>query len=288
MAIQNRRGYYGDFDPEKMVAGEFAFVTSGDPNTSDGQAIYGCFTPGSVKRFATYEDMRAEILNAYAEDLPDMETAAVAANSAADTAASAAQTAQTAAQTATDAADTANAAAQAASEYVLGDISEKTVTFEKDTDRLELESADSTATLFGKLKKWLEDLGAAAFQNVANDLTTEDEGYALDARQGQVLQQQINEIVNFGDCGTEITANANLDSYTTYGRYYSPNSTRTGTLTNKPTGIPSAAFVLEVDTSGAWNRQTIFSGHNTYPYMFVRNFSGSKFSPWYKVTMTAV
>lgn len=288
MAIQNRRGYYGDFDPEKMVAGEFAFVTSGDPNTSDGQAIYGCFTPGSVKRFATYEDMQAEILNAYTEDLPDMESAAAAANGAADTAASAAQTAQTAAQTATDAADTANAAAQAASEYVLGDISEKTVTFEKAADRIELESADSVATLFGKLKKWLEDLGTAAFQNVANDLVTEDEGYLLDARQGAALQAQLNEIVNFGDRGTEITANADLNSYTTYGRYYSPNSTRTGTLTNKPTGIPSAAFVLEVDTSGAWNRQTIFSGHNTYPYMFVRNFSGSNFSPWYKVTMTAV
>lgn len=285
MAIQNRRGYYGDFDPEKMVAGEFAFVTSGDPNTSDGQAIYGCFTPGSVKRFATYEDMRAEIQNAYAEDLPDMETAAAAANSAADTAASAAQTAQTAAQTANDAADTANAAAESASAYVLGDISEKTVTFEKDADRIELESADSTATLFGKLKKWLEDLGAAAFQNVANDLVTEDKGYLLDARQGAALQEQLNEIVNLGDSGTAITSNADLNSFTTAGRYYSSGGTITNTLTNKPSAL-TVGFTLDVDRAGAILRQTIYSGRAAYPEMWVRQYGSNSFSPWYKVTMT--
>ena len=33
MAILNRRGNFGDFDPSKMCAGEFAVVQHGDGNT---------------------------------------------------------------------------------------------------------------------------------------------------------------------------------------------------------------------------------------------------------------
>lgn len=57
MAIQNRRGAFADFDPTKMVAGEFAVVQTGDPNAEDGKAIYMAFTPGNVKRLATDSDL---------------------------------------------------------------------------------------------------------------------------------------------------------------------------------------------------------------------------------------
>lgn len=57
MAIQNRRGQYTDFDPAKMVAGELAVVQSGDPNTSDGKAVYVAFQSGTSKRLATYDDI---------------------------------------------------------------------------------------------------------------------------------------------------------------------------------------------------------------------------------------
>lgn len=50
MAIQNRRGNYTDFDPTKMVAGEFAIVQSGDEHTDDGKALYIAPTTGSVER----------------------------------------------------------------------------------------------------------------------------------------------------------------------------------------------------------------------------------------------
>ena len=40
MAITMRIGTYDKFDPRKMVAGEYAVVTSGDPDTLDGKAIY--------------------------------------------------------------------------------------------------------------------------------------------------------------------------------------------------------------------------------------------------------
>lgn len=49
MAIQNRRGEYKDFDPDKMLPGEIAIVTSGDPNSKTGANMYVCFAAGNVK-----------------------------------------------------------------------------------------------------------------------------------------------------------------------------------------------------------------------------------------------
>ena len=57
MAIQHRRGIYDQFDPTRLVAGEWAVVLSDDPSASDGRAAYVCFGSGIVKRVAVYEDM---------------------------------------------------------------------------------------------------------------------------------------------------------------------------------------------------------------------------------------
>ena len=64
MAIQMRRGSYSDFDPTKMLAGEWAIVTGGDPNTASGRAIYHAFAAGQVERVATYVDAAQIIINA--------------------------------------------------------------------------------------------------------------------------------------------------------------------------------------------------------------------------------
>ena len=61
MAIQNRRGDFKDFDPYKMVPGEFAIITSGDPNSKDGTSVYHCFAPGVVKRLTSYEDLKEQV-----------------------------------------------------------------------------------------------------------------------------------------------------------------------------------------------------------------------------------
>lgn len=103
MAIQNRRGAYEDFDPEKLKAGERATVMSGDPHAKDGRAVYECFEPGVVKRMATYEDMAENvdqatdsISKAYLKNIEDAteraETGAEAAKAATDQANAAAQT----------------------------------------------------------------------------------------------------------------------------------------------------------------------------------------------------
>lgn len=78
MAIQNRRGSYTNFDPDKMVAGEFAVVRDGDPNSSTGRSVYLCFEPGVVKRLADYEDIRdmvADVAEEYIQDFDDAVTA---------------------------------------------------------------------------------------------------------------------------------------------------------------------------------------------------------------------
>lgn len=53
MAIQMRRGQSVDFDPSKMLPGEWAVSTD---NESQKQMVYMCFAPGVVKRMATLED----------------------------------------------------------------------------------------------------------------------------------------------------------------------------------------------------------------------------------------
>jgi len=67
MAIRHRRGDYNNFEPNKMVAGEFAFVNTSDPNTDDGKAVYGTFTGGRTKRLCTYDEVSGLIK--HAEDI---------------------------------------------------------------------------------------------------------------------------------------------------------------------------------------------------------------------------
>lgn len=64
MAIQMRRGAYTNFNPAKLMPGEWAVVVSGDSGAKDGKAAYICFAAGDVKRVATYEDMVDNVHNA--------------------------------------------------------------------------------------------------------------------------------------------------------------------------------------------------------------------------------
>ena len=119
MAIQTRRGTYNDFDPEKLLPGEWATVQSDDPHSADGKSMYMCFAPGEVKRMATYEDMVQNIDSAV-EDVKDQFSAGM--QQATDAANTAAGSAAESASAATTAADRANEAVQAIEEAVQGTI----------------------------------------------------------------------------------------------------------------------------------------------------------------------
>lgn len=58
MAIVMRRGEYEDFDPSKMLSGEWAVVLADDPAVPDGKSVFICFGAGNVKRMATHEEMK--------------------------------------------------------------------------------------------------------------------------------------------------------------------------------------------------------------------------------------
>lgn len=118
MAIQSRRGAYGDFDPNKMLPGEWASVLKDDPKAQDGKSVYMCFAAGDVKRMATYEDMKDNIKEATGDVVQEVTEKYAgeikAATKAANDAASAAESATGAANTATGSANTAASSATAA------------------------------------------------------------------------------------------------------------------------------------------------------------------------------
>ena len=166
MAIQNRRGSFADFRANKLVEGEWAVVTSGDPNTESGQAIYICFEPGVVKMMATYEDMVENINNA-TEDIQamftaDMQTAILEATQATAEANTVISNAEQAISRANDAADNAE------------DVYER------------LKDVDVTA-----LEQRIDDLATVAETGKAEDVTYDNETSKLVATD---VQNAINEV----------------------------------------------------------------------------------------------
>ncbi len=60
--------------------------------------------------------------------------------------------------------------------------------------RENIQSQDTLGTILRKVHKWLADLRGGAFSAVANNCTTAEEGHVLDARQGKILQEGVEEI----------------------------------------------------------------------------------------------
>lgn len=112
MAIQVRRGKKKDFNPDKMLPGEWA-------GTTDTKEVYFTFAPGDTKKMATYEDMEENIRQATGKITAGLtegvSTAIEQANTAAEAANQAAETAQTSITNLTEEAATAIETTNAAS-----------------------------------------------------------------------------------------------------------------------------------------------------------------------------
>lgn len=162
MAIQTRRGDHSEFDPEKLLPGEWACVTKGDPDSSDGKSVYMCFEAGVVKRMSTYEDMKRDIKEATQdiqdEFLSEIQQATDSANTAAQSANQAAEDANQAAGLAKQAARAANEAAEAIEEAVSGVINDNQA---------------STVTTYSS-SKIDEKLQQQTTESVIDDSTTSD------------------------------------------------------------------------------------------------------------------
>lgn len=71
MAIQMRRGQRKDFQPSKLLPGEWAVSIDA---ATDNQIVWMCFAPGVTKRMGTYEDFRKQIEEATEDILNEYRT----------------------------------------------------------------------------------------------------------------------------------------------------------------------------------------------------------------------
>ena len=86
----------------------------------------------------------------------------------------------------------ATAASQASADAAeIRQINTNSISFTEASTRANIESGESLSVMLGKTKKWFSDLGESAFNDIANNLTTEVEGSVLDARQGKVLSDRL-------------------------------------------------------------------------------------------------
>lgn len=90
--IQHRRGSYNDYDPSKVLPGELVVTQSGDPNSSDGEAVYIGTKAGKVKQLATSNELDSKIATALQSAIPEfIDEATQEAQDAADRAEAAAE-----------------------------------------------------------------------------------------------------------------------------------------------------------------------------------------------------
>ena len=82
---------------------------------------------------------------------------------------------------------------------------------------------------------------------------------------------------SYGFIATEIIANANLNDIKTVGFFYCKSNATASTILNTP--MPRA-FSLLVETHAGY-KQTFTTYDAESPYVFVRNFYGTAWGPWY-------
>lgn len=160
MAIQNRRGNIADFDANKMLPGEFAYAL-------DTSELFYCVAPGTVKRCATKEELEQilaatpEAYSALQELIADLENETVLSGILADI--SNLKTTKLA---------------------ITGDSKTNTTTFAEASTLANINSAETHATLFGKIKKFFSFVGTTALNTAAQTISAATNEISTAARSG--------------------------------------------------------------------------------------------------------
>ena len=224
MAIQNRRGNYSDFVPSKMLPGEFAVVQNGDPNSTDGKAVYMAFQTGDVRRLATYNELQTEVSNAaeeIAQDITDdfEQQITPLVNSASQSASNASASA-TQAQNIVDSAvadiqavgTTQVTAVQAKGDEVLESIPEDYTDLSNEVSGLKADLYDKDALTVGTAKqlvgdKFTEDKVPYLFRQSGGGLTVGNREYLDAIVGGTVAWNQLVKNGNFANGTAEWSTN---------------------------------------------------------------------------------
>lgn len=110
------------------------------------------------------------------------------------------------------------------------------------------------------------------------------------AGQATYTKSEIDSLIASVDAmrqGTEIVENADLNSYEDAGTYYSPNSTRTASLHNRPWS--GSGFKLIVwSISGTSKMQWVMPMSNNADRIFFRSRTTSGWRPWYQIQGTQI
>ena len=148
---------------------------------------------------------------------------------------------------------------------VIGAIKEvNNPTFTTATSRTNINSGESQSIIMGKIKKWLADLGTAAFCSVVNNLTTTSEGSVLDARQGKNLSDALTKL-NTLMGNTDISA---IGGGTLTGAINALNSKSTH---NIPRLVPKDITSYYNDGS-LWKRLGGTGGYSLYQDIYVGDY----------------
>lgn len=257
MAIQNRRGAYANFDPTKMVAGEFAVVQSDDPSASDGKAIYIAFAPNDIKRLATYNELEdynqeAQLAAEAAEDARDdaqqlyRDTLALKnqTETAATTATTAAITAQQAVADAEDDIIAAKNAAVAAAEEEIEDVKDDA-----------LQAINARAQQIVAITTNAEQIASEALSTANN---AENHMATLDSKMSALEAEMQNVSIDVDDLGLYQDA----DTYYVYPTYKGLVSENGIPLSagGGGGGVDVISAVLTVENTTGWLSKTIASG----------------------------
>lgn len=195
--ILMRRGQEANFDPNKMMPGEWAV-------SLDSKFVRMCFSPGVCIRMATYEAFEADMeqIKAILAEAKNVESAVIRINNEVSDKLDAVveYTGQAKAyrdqalQYRNDAERFRNEAQQVAGGNFL--TPESAVSFTEATSRSNITTTDTVKIILGKIKKFFTDLKPHAFSNPTNNLLATVAGTPLDAVQGKVLNDKyavINE-----------------------------------------------------------------------------------------------
>ena len=150
-----------------------------------------------------------------------------------------------------------------------GDASNTTIDFTENLNRENIVTGENARTMFGKIAKWFSDIREAAFAKVANNLDTTEEGYVLDARQGEKLKEDIADLNS--KLSNKVDApRLSVNAETLTGEYFAGKPVFAkiidiGTMPNSTTktisiGIEGAGYFW-IDTSNSMVR----NGGASYP-----------------------
>ena len=147
-----------------------------------------------------------------------------------------------------------------------GDASKNTVTFSTAAERTNVASTETLGTLMGKIAKWFTDMKAAAFAGIANNETTNTDGFVLDARIGKKHSDQLNGLYFGTDAKGKWGFKTSQGGTVTPFRNPAGNATAADVLSGK---VFSSAELEDATGSmpnnGAWVGETTGNGNVVIP-----------------------